>query len=282
MKTDHPQPSLSRRALFKEGAIAAVSAATAASSLAAYSSANGQSLPEREPLTVQTTEGPFFLAGMANREDITEGFAGIPLELGFRVVDEQGKPQHGAIVDVWHCDANGVYSGFAGQGDDLSISAVGKSFLRGRQTTNASGDVLFRTIYPGWYAGRTTHIHFKVSYDTRTALTTQFFLPDSLSEFLYTQLPQYKREKLRDVLNSTDGIALSAGTTVLGSVKEFSNRYHAALRIVVDPEANPRVRRPPPPGTPRPMGGPPPGFGGMPAPLKTPLGAARIKALVPS
>ena len=106
-----------------------------------------------------------------------------------------------------------------------------------------------------------------------------------MSEFLYTQQPIYQRTALRNVLNSTDGIALRAGDTVIGSVREAKDRYVVSLVAVVDPAANPPIHRPgpgsgPPPGASGP-GGPPPGFGGTP-PLKALQGQARVNALLPT
>ncbi len=105
-------------------------------------------------LTAQTTEGPYYLEGMPVRADITEGLPGVPLEVRLNVVDAASVPLPGCRVDVWQCDASGIYSGFAGQGDDCSISAVGKTFLRGSLVTGTDGMAAFRAIYPGWYAGR--------------------------------------------------------------------------------------------------------------------------------
>lgn len=237
------------------------------------------------PLTVQTTEGPYYLHAMPMRADITEGQLGVPLELRLTVMDTVGRALSNCRVDVWQCNALGIYSGFSGQGDDKRTSEIGKTYLRGGAISDTTGEVKFRSIYPGWYSGRTTHIHFKVMYEQRTVVTSQFFLPDVISEFLYTQQAQYKREQLRGVLNSSDGIALMAGTTVIGSVHEQPDRYVAQLRIVVDPQANPPVHRPgpgnrPPAGIITGGSGPPPGFGGT--PLPPPLeGDARIKALLP-
>jgi hypothetical protein len=139
---------------------------------------------------------------------------------------------------------------------------------------------MFRTIYPGWYAGRATHLHIKVLDGNRAMLTTQCFLPDALSEYLYTQLPAYRRKGVRDVLNSNDGIALMAGDTVLGAVREARDRYVVTLTLVVDPAAaSPRDAfqpRPPPGGGDQPSG-PPPGFErAVPA-----EGVARAAAIVP-
>ncbi len=277
-RTDTPT-RLSRRQMLASG----TAALGTLGATAARSAANPVAALE---LTAQTTEGPYYLEGMPMRADITEGLPGVPLEVRINVVDAASLPLPGCKVDVWQCDSSGLYSGFAGQGDDRSVSTVGKTFLRGSLVTGADGSASFRAIYPGWYAGRTTHIHFKVLRGTRAVLTSQFFLPDSLSEFLYTAVPGYQRTLLRGVLNSTDGIALSAGRTVIGSVREERDRYVASLTAVVDPLATPVVRRPPrpgegpPPEAMRSPGGPPPGFGGRPA-MPVPEGPARIQALIP-
>lgn len=283
--THHDTSSIGRR-----GLLATFGAAT----LAAASSRPAEAAAPRLPLTAQTTEGPYYLDVAQVRRDITEGLQGVPLDVRFTVCDSAGKPLPGLRVDIWHCDAQGRYSGFPAQGDDRSGAFEGKTFLRGSQFTGRDGMAAFATVYPGWYAGRTTHIHMKVLDGTRAVLTSQFFLPDALSEFLYTQVPLYQRSRVRDTLNSVDGIALRAGDTVLGAVREERQRYVATLALVVDPAADPVVDRPPRPG-----GMPPPqgtqgakgakGAPGMPAmgvgerPVhpRALEGAARIKALVP-
>lgn len=218
---------------------------------------------QREPaygprLTAQTTEGPYYFDPGLLRNDITEGRSGVPLEVRFVVVDQAGVPFANAQVDIWHCDAQGVYSGYVGQGDDHGLSTRGQTFLRGRQRTDRHGVASFRTIYPGWYEGRTTHIHFKVWNGDNAVLTSQFFLPDALSEYVYGQADDYRRPRLRDTLNSTDGIALQAGNSVLGSVREEREQYVASLAIAVDRSARPMVDRPPVPGDGAPPPGPPP------------------------
>lgn len=240
----------------------------------------------RPMLTAQTTEGPYYFDPGLVRADITEGMAGVPLSVRFAVVDETGAPFGGARVDIWHCNAEGVYSGYAGQGENRRTDMRNRTFLRGTQTTGADGVATFSTIYPGWYPGRTTHIHFKVFNGARTVLTCQFFLPDALSEFLYTQVPAYRRRTPRDTLNSNDGIRRGAGETALGDVKETDGRYMATLNVAVDRAGNPPEERWPPrgdrggpPGPPPegPMGSPPGPPGGA-GPL---TGAARVNALVP-
>jgi protocatechuate 3,4-dioxygenase beta subunit len=107
-------------------------------------------------LAPEQTEGPYYIADEAVRRNITEGRPGTPLMLRAFVVNASScKPIRGAAVDIWHADAGGVYSGF-GQG------AGNRTFMRGIQRTNAKGLALFRTVYPGWYQGRTVHIHVKV------------------------------------------------------------------------------------------------------------------------
>lgn len=238
----------------------------------------GAQTPSRSitlPLTAQTTEGPFYFDAGKYRQDITEGQRGVPLDVRFTVVDAHGRPLAGKRVDLWHCNAAGVYSGYAGQFDDHDqpVSTKGQTFLRGSQQAGADGVAVFRTIYPGWYEGRATHLHMKVIDGNRAMLTTQCFLPDALSEYLYTQLPAYRRRHVRETLNSNDGIALRAGDTVLGAVREAKDRYIATLTLVIDPAvAAPRESLPP--------GPPPDAPPGQGAHTKID-GDARVTAIVP-
>ena len=102
-----------------------------------------------------------------------------------------------AVVEIWHADAGGVYSGFdAGAGED---------FLRGAQVTDADGIVEFTTVYPGWYVGRTPHIHAKVHVDNATALTTQLYFDDAISTAVYEGGSPYQPDEGR-VTNDADRI----------------------------------------------------------------------------
>jgi protocatechuate 3,4-dioxygenase beta subunit len=108
-------------------------------------------------LTPEVTEGPFYVALDKIRRDITEGRPGVPLTLKVRVVDvKRCAPIHIAAVDIWHCDAGGLYS------DESSNGTAGQTYLRGVQLTNKKGFAKFHTVYPGHYSGRATHIHLKV------------------------------------------------------------------------------------------------------------------------
>ena len=106
-------------------------------------------------LTPEQEEGPFYVALEKIRKNITLGRPGAPLDLKLKLVDPAGKPIAGAACDIWQCDARGVYS------DESSENTVGQTWLRGVQITDAAGVAEFRTIYPGHYSGRTTHIHLK-------------------------------------------------------------------------------------------------------------------------
>jgi protocatechuate 3,4-dioxygenase beta subunit len=149
-------------------------------------------------LTAEQTEGPYYFDADRIRSDITEGREGVPLRLAIRVRDAGScDALRDAVVDIWHCDAGGVYSGFdAGEGE---------RFMRGAQVTNRDGIVEFRTIYPGWYQGRTAHIHAKVHLDRRTVLTTQLYFDDDVSDRVYANAPYDDRGE-RDQRNDTDGI----------------------------------------------------------------------------
>lgn len=243
-------------------------------------------------LTPQVTQGPYWFDPKLLRSDITEGRPGVPARVRMTVLDQAGAPIRGARVEIWHCDASGLYSGYEGQGDDLKTGTKGQTFLRGGQLTDAGGLAMFRTIWPGWYEGRTPHIHAKVFLDARTALTCQLFVPDALSEYLYENVPPYKRPRKRDTLNSNDGIALQGGEAMVAAVKEGKDAYEIALTVAVDPRADwkdqgfgpDRPAGPPggPPGGPPP--GPPPGGmrpAGGPPRANALTGEARLKAIVP-
>jgi protocatechuate 3,4-dioxygenase beta subunit len=145
-------------------------------------------------LTPELTEGPFYFDTDAVRSDIRDGREGVTLRLALRVRDSACEPLPNAVVDIWHCDAGGAYSSEA---DD--------PFLRGVQVTNADGIAEFTTIYPGWYQGRTVHIHAKVHLDSSTALTTQLFFDDAVTDRVFAAAPYASRGE-REQRNDSDGI----------------------------------------------------------------------------
>jgi protocatechuate 3,4-dioxygenase beta subunit len=159
-------------------------------------------------LTAQETEGPYYFDADSIRSDIREDRKGTRLRLAVRVRDaKKCEPLRNAVVDVWHCDALGVYSGFesASTGGPGGGRTDSEKYLRGAQVTNSDGIVEFVTVYPGWYRGRTVHIHAKVHIDNRTALTTQFYFEDDVSERVFKGGP-YSEHTGRDVFNDNDNI----------------------------------------------------------------------------
>lgn len=174
------------------------------------------------------TEGPFFVDEKLNRSDIRSDpsnntvKAGTLLKVGFYISRVTGTntctPLVGAWVDLWHCDASGGYSDVSGQGNPNNL---GQKFLRGYQVTDANGYVEFTTIYPGWYSGRTVHMHYKVRLfngSTKTyEFTSQLTFDDSLTDQVFTQAP-YNTRGTRNTRNSNDGIAQQGGSAILLSV----------------------------------------------------------------
>ncbi|MBB93078.1 MAG: protocatechuate dioxygenase [Rhodobacteraceae bacterium] len=204
----------------------------------AQAQAAGLISPNACLLSAEVTEGPYYIDPDLVRADITEGREGVPLEMKLQVVDASCNPIEGARVDIWHCDAAGNYSGYANQGSDQTVDTTGETFLRGTQPTDARGIATFQTIYPGWYRGRTTHIHYKVFLDENTLLTSQIFFPDALSEYLFKSVAPYNdRSAERDTVNSNDWIAQEAGDGAFAFIQEQSARYVAALVVGVDPDA---------------------------------------------
>jgi protocatechuate 3,4-dioxygenase beta subunit len=169
-------------------------------------------------LTPETIAGPTWFDAHAVRRDIREDRPGTPLDLAFRVEEPHAcRPVARAVVDLWQCDAAGVYSGFAGAapgqggspggsdeyGDPESRATTRERFLRGTQVTGSDGVVQFASIYPGWYPTRTAHLHLKVHLDDKTVLTTQLFFDDAVTDAVYTGSP-YRRHAGRDTRNDRD------------------------------------------------------------------------------
>ena len=141
-------------------------------------------------LTTEALSGPYFVDGAPLRRDIREGRPGANLQLRLKVADASGcAPIAGARVEVWHCDALGVYSGYTDADPDrIPLARPDRAmpprdeqrFLRGAQWSDADGLVEFRTIVPGWYAPRVQHVHVRVLVEERAALTAQLYFPDEL------------------------------------------------------------------------------------------------------
>jgi len=191
----------------------------------------------------ELTIGPYFVDDQLNRSDIrsepSDGSvrAGVPLTLAIGVFDVSQNscdPLEGAQVDIWHCDAQGIYSGVSDQGFDTQ----GQKFLRGFQLTDATGKAQFTTIYPGWYSGRTVHIHFMIrttGADSQAyEFVSQFFFDEALSDQVYTQEP-YAAKGQRNTLNASDNIFTNGGDQLLLNISgDNASGYAATINIGLD------------------------------------------------
>ena len=182
--------------------------------------------------------GPYYLPGQPVRRDITEDRPGVPLGLGLLLAGDDGSPVPDAAVGIWHCDAAGRYSGFppptpsapAPSRTPASPQYVhDRSFLRGRQTTDTAGIVEFRTIYPGWYPGRTVHIHLMVSSAGRV-LTSQLYFPGPLTDTVHAR-PPYNQRPGRDTTNDTDAIFPTGGEPAVLQLRATTDGYLGAVRL---------------------------------------------------
>jgi protocatechuate 3,4-dioxygenase beta subunit len=175
-------------------------------------------------LSPEQTEGPYYIDLDRVRRDITEGRPGAPLELTVNVVDgDSCEPISDAAVDIWHCDAEGVYSGV--QGDD-------GTFLRGIQMTDSGGEAAFRTIYPGWYTGRAVHIHVKVHVGGNETYTGQLYFEEGITEAVYAREP-YSARPGPDTSNQADGLFGQGGDQTIVGVSRAGGGYGGVVTLGV-------------------------------------------------
>jgi protocatechuate 3,4-dioxygenase beta subunit len=177
-------------------------------------------------LTPELTEGPYYIAGEKLRRNITEGKPGAPLTLRLTVVDASTcKPIKDAAVDIWHADAGGVYSGFGQESGN-------RTFMRGIQRSDAKGVATFQTVYPGWYQGRTVHIHVKVHVGGNVVHTGQLFFADAVTDAVYRRSP-YSRRPNRTTRNAADSIFASGGSRSVVKVRRQGTGYIGAITMGV-------------------------------------------------
>ena len=187
----------------------------------------------------QQTEGPFFVEEELDRSDIRSDprtgavKPGVPLRLTFNISRMSGAscvPLAGAKVDLWHCDAAGRYSDARSRGS----SSAGEKFLRGYQRTGAAGTAQFLTIYPGWYGGRTVHVHFKIRTAAPSApayeFTSQLYFDDALTDRVYALEP-YAAGRRRSMRNADDFLFRDGGSQLLIVPVQDAQGYAATFDI---------------------------------------------------
>ena len=170
--------------------------------------------------TTRLTQGPYLLPNSERRSDIREDAQGVPIKLDLTVINDLWcTPVSDFVVEIWHCDANGLYSGVDNivfdpntlRVTDQAINMKDKTFLRGHQVTDEQGKVEFTTIYPGWYMPRLSHIHVRLMWrDVEwTSLDTQLYLPPDIERGVYQTAPYAARgpnpiDVERDILMKGD------------------------------------------------------------------------------
>jgi len=186
----------------------------------------------------EQTEGPYFVDENLNRSDIRMDPSdksikpGVPLRLQFhvsRVAAGACAPLAGAIVDIWHCDALGVYSDVR----DAGFDTRGKKFLRGYQQTGANGSAEFRTIYPGWYEGRAVHIHFKIRGPQAAGaqdFTSQLYFDEAVTDQVLKQ-PPYSGKGGRRTMNDGDFNFRRGGKQLITTLTKKPDGYIANFEI---------------------------------------------------
>jgi protocatechuate 3,4-dioxygenase beta subunit len=153
-------------------------------------------------LTPEVTAGPYWVEENLTRRNVTEGKPGTPLVIRFTVLNAKTcTPIKNADVEIWHCDALGNYS---------AVNGASSRFLRGHQKANATGKAEFLTIFPGWYHGRTPHIHMKVNVGGNAVHTGQVFLDEKTTAAVYKQAPYSSRGQY-DTPHAQDNIYSQAG-----------------------------------------------------------------------
>lgn len=227
----HEGPPLSRREVLALGAALGLSAAGLdlllrhGGDLAAASTAAGRL--GACVLTPELTQGPYYLNDELIRRDIREGRPGTRLELRLKVIDANScEPIKNALVEVWHADAGGKYSGFASEGTS------GQDFLRGGTRTDSKGLARITTIYPGWYSGRTPHIHSKVHVGGDQVHVGQLFFKEAVSNEIYEK-DAYDARGSRSTTNSSDNIYNSASRMTV--TKKKGKPYTGKLTLAVSP-----------------------------------------------
>ena len=184
-----------------------------------------ENIPDMCRVTTATVEGPYYIDERLVRSDIREDQPGVPLEFELRLVIANADcgPIAGAVISIWHCNADGEYSGylFSNPNEMPNLTAADEfghvkqddpaRFLRGAQTTDADGKVTFRTIVPGWYTPRAVHFHVRAFLSERDMITTQIYLPQSLINTIQSTAEPYKARGVSIYTHENDVVRRQSG-----------------------------------------------------------------------
>ena len=283
--TTTAQPAATTSAASATSAAASSGATTVVSTAAAASTPTtaATATPGAAVLAAEMTEGPYWLDLNLVRSDIRETETGALLALKLAVVDvATGKPIEGANVDMWHCSAEGIYSGFtgasaaanpgggqagaqpSGSGNPPPGAPAGpaggqaggpppggappggqggkgggaqkaddKTFLRGIQPTDKTGVATFTTVYPGWYTGRTVHIHVKVNVGGKTIHTGQLFFDDTYTDTVFKDNTPYNARAAQQMRNANDGIFNGGGAGSILVIAKDDKGYSGSMTMGV-------------------------------------------------
>ena len=177
-----------------------------------------KNIPNMCRVTSATIEGPYYIDQRIIRSDIREDQPGLPLELELQVVNASGgcRPISGALVSIWHCNADGEYSGYLFNDpnqmpDPSAADSTGhvpqqdsERWLRGAQVADADGKVTFKTIVPGWYTPRAAHIHVRAFFNDKTTILTQLYFPQAVLNTIQSTHPAYKDRGVSIYTNEND------------------------------------------------------------------------------
>jgi len=193
-------------------------------------------------ITPTETQGPYpLLAILSNtamvRSDMTGGKTGVPLTVTLTLLDASSgcAPVSNAAIYIWHCDKDGLYSGYS---TSNNAGQTGLTYLRGIQVTDGNGQVTFTTIYPGWYAGRITHIHAQVylndNLNVTATATTQLAFPLNVTQAVYNSALYTKGQNTSVTSFAADNV-FSDGTTyeMVAISGDTTNGYAASLTITI-------------------------------------------------
>jgi len=200
----------------------------------------------------EATKGPCH-SNTYQRKDVSDGLVGLPTRFELLVVDTACAPVPNAIVEVWYASPAGTYSkaaqaidegtGYSGSLSDLNTAfctgndatALASNWLRGYQTSGNDGRVTIDGIYPGWYSGRTTHVHFIVTSNGKTSSTSQMLFDETLNTKVYTQHPSYKARGDKNTTNANDMVArgLNLSTSTMSIAQQSDGALVAWLAIAI-------------------------------------------------